>query len=105
LRSSENGLTLRALCVDAEMTRQAVSKHPIQAIHERWIAKVDSAQRVCTQRADARRRPADGHTDGLDRRAYGMAGGGWSFILGNLETFLKTGAVMPIPEKVLAAYR
>lgn len=70
LHGSENGMTLRALCVDAEMTRQAVSKHlavleaaslvlsrrtgrtkvhylnaaPIQAIHQRWISKFDSAK-------------------------------------------------------------
>jgi uncharacterized protein YndB with AHSA1/START domain len=32
-------------------------------------------------------------------------GSGWSFILSNLKTLLESGAPLPMPEQVLAAYR
>lgn len=38
-------------------------------------------------------------------REYQMVSGGWSFILSNLKTLLESGEIMPMDEKVLAAYR
>lgn len=34
-----------------------------------------------------------------------QVGSGWYFILANLKTLLETGSPLPMPEKVLAAYR
>jgi uncharacterized protein YndB with AHSA1/START domain len=42
---------------------------------------------------------------GLDEAGVRAAGGGWSFILSNLKTLLESGAPLPMPESVLAAFR
>jgi uncharacterized protein YndB with AHSA1/START domain len=43
--------------------------------------------------------------EGLDEAAARNAGGGWAFILSNLKTLLESGSPLPMPERVLAAYR
>jgi uncharacterized protein YndB with AHSA1/START domain len=43
--------------------------------------------------------------EGLDEAGVEAVGGGWSFILSNLKTLLESGSPLPMPEKVLAAYR
>jgi uncharacterized protein YndB with AHSA1/START domain len=42
---------------------------------------------------------------GLDEAGLIAVAGGWSFILSNLKTLLESGAPLPMPEQVLAAYR
>lgn len=44
------------------------------------------------------------HT-GLNDEAYRATSGGWSFILSNLKSLLESGETLPMPDKVLAAYR
>ena len=43
--------------------------------------------------------------EGLDEASAKMLGEGWSFILSNLKTLLESGAPLPMPAEVLAAYR
>ena len=43
--------------------------------------------------------------EGLDEAGAKMLGEGWSFILSNLKTLLESGAPLPMPAEVLAAYR
>jgi uncharacterized protein YndB with AHSA1/START domain len=43
--------------------------------------------------------------DGLDPASVQAAGEGWSFILSNFKTLLETGNPLPMPDRVLAAYR
>jgi uncharacterized protein YndB with AHSA1/START domain len=42
---------------------------------------------------------------GLDQVSVQTLVEGWSFILSNLKTLLESGAPMPMPESILAAYR
>lgn len=42
---------------------------------------------------------------GLDADSAQQLAEGWSFILSNLKTLLESGAPLPMPESVLAAYR
>ncbi|WP_020498902.1 SRPBCC family protein [Sciscionella marina] len=44
------------------------------------------------------------HT-GLGDQMWQQVTGGWQAILANLKTLLETGSPLPMPEKVLAAYR
>jgi uncharacterized protein YndB with AHSA1/START domain len=44
------------------------------------------------------------HT-GLDEAGLRETGGGWTFILSNLKTFLESGHPLPMPDRTLDAYR